>query len=213
MTVIFKDKKIIVLKTYKTGSTSLQHYLKNLFFDNDQVIFTDLTVGHETCQELKMIDTTFNDYKVLAVLRYPVQYMNSVYNQFIFEKIKQSKSIKLIRPIDKINQKLGFTIFYIWYCMIHKKKTNIVNANYNLIKTYPCKNLHIINYKRIKEIKRFIPEFINEDFKTYNFRKYTNRMFYETIPKFLRRKIVKDFEAEIELTYRCDYEEVFKKYT
>jgi len=213
MTVIFKDKKIIVLKTYKTGSTSLHHYLKNLFSDNDQVIFTDLVVGHETCQELKMIDIDFNDYTVLAVLRYPAQYMNSVYNQFIFEKIKQSKSIKLIRPIDRINKKLGFTIFYIWYCMIHKKKTNIVNANYNLIRTYPYKNLYIINYRRIKEIKRFIPEFVNEDFKTYRYRKYTNRMLFETIPYFLRRRIVKDFEAEIRLIWCNDYEEIFKKYS
>lgn len=214
MTIIFKDTKTILLKTYKTGSTSLHYYLYDLFKDNPEVVFTDLSIGHDTFIELhELIDFDVSDYTVVAITRYPLQYMNSVYNQFIFDKDKQAKSLKIIRLIDKISVKLGFIIFYIYFCMIHKKKTNIVNANLNLILTYPYKNLRIVNYFRINELKKYVPKFNLKDFRTYNFRKHSDRDILKVITKSFRKKIIKDFNPEIDLLTWCNYEKLYEKYS
>lgn len=214
MTIIFKDTKTILLKTYKTGSTSLHYYLYDLFKDNPEVIFTDLSVGHDTFIELyEHINFDISDYKIVATIRFPVSYMNSVYNQFIFDKDKQAKSLKIIRLIDKVSVKLGFIIFYIYFCMIQKKKTNIVNANFNLLLTYPYTNLCIINYFRLNELKKYIPNFNLNNFRTYNFRKHSDRDILKVIVKPFRKKIVKDFDPEIELLMACDYEKLYEKYS
>ena len=214
MTVIFRDTKTILLKTYKTGSTSLHYYLYDMFKDNPEVIFTDLSIGHDTFIELHdLINFDISDYKIVAVIRYPIQYMNSVYNQFIFDKDKQAKSLKIIRLIDKVSVKLGFILFYIYFCMIHKKKTNIVNANFSLILTYPYNNLHIVNYFRMNELKKYVPKFSLKDFRTYKLRKHSNRKLLNVIIKPFRQKILKDFKPEIDLLIWCEYEKLYEKYS
>lgn len=217
MTILIMDRKILILKTFKTGSTSLHLYFEKLSKTNPNIKVANVYSGHQTLDDLNLIfpdrNLDFREFKVIAVMRYPVQYMNSVYNQFIFEKEKQAKSLKIIRPLDKINKKLGFVFFWFWFCVINRKKTNIVNANYRLLKSYRECKIVTIQYQDFKKIESIIPEFDRKEYKKYQAKNYTKRDMFDVIPKYFRKKIIKLFIREIDLIRCCDnYEEIFKIY-
>jgi len=226
MTLILLDRETIILKTFKTGSTSLHQYLSSKLLDyqtynyythNKRIItkdfyFTSWLNGHESLEDLKNLGFNITDFSVIYIIRHPYDYCISCFNQIIHEMKYNNFLVKLFRKWYFKKRKLAFFIYYFIFTRLSKKH-KIKLSNYNLIKNNEYNNLIIIDYNYINDLQFFIKEFNPIEFSFFKYRNYVKydylKSHYRNREKFLT-KLVKFF---IKLEFKKEFKILNNRYS
>jgi len=212
MTIIFFEEEVILVKTFKTGSSSLHFYLMGKLLDDKEFInylkkdeamietkkylITDYMTGHERFEELrKLTDRDLSDFIIIGIVREPIGYVKSCFNQFLHDKVKQAKGVKLLRFISIYSRTLAYMFFYFYYIVLWKEKAGVVNANYKILETYNIDNVIVFDYDNLETLNKVLPKFDSEIFSMYDIRKYSNKK----VPSFFNRGIRKRFNLDRKL--------------
>lgn len=207
MTVVFFNHKTLLVKTFKTGSTSLHFYLAQRILNHsqmdeyilsehhhdDNILITSYISGHEPFHHIQLLTMeNLKDYRHVAIIRNPEDYVLSCFKQFLKEHLKNAKAIKVLRWLNKYSTHLSFSFFYFYHVKLFGNRINLRNANSRIIATYP--NPEIIDYDSLDSMN--LPYFDSIKFEEYNFRKYD---FNYKIPRLFKWLIRFDFKKDYKL--------------
>lgn len=216
MTIILKKQKLILVKTFKSGSTSLYHYLASKlltpeqlqeykskgFFENDEYVFTHYRHGHETYPQLvEKINFSLDDFTCIAVLRAVNKRLVSSFNQFMHEKMKlerwNGKTMKLIRFLYKKSfVRIAYLLFY-FRIMKSEGLRYLKTRQKHQLKSYLMQLPVIgIDYKEYYRLEDYLSCYNYVEHKKKKYREFKEKKL-KRIPRILRKKIKNEFSEDI----------------
>jgi len=187
MTIIFEKEKVIILKTVRTGSTSLQEY----YSFNPDVKITTYNSGHEPLNDLKKsYDFNECDFKFIFIYRNQIEYVVSLFNKIVGDKRYNTKMVNIIRWLENHSSKLAFIFFYLIFLRLTEQKYKFKSFTKEQYNSFKHLDLVVLNHKHISELKKYV-SFDYEKYKSFKFELFKPNNI-NIVPKFLINKIKKE---------------------
>lgn len=190
--IISHKYRFIYIRNPKTGSTSIENYLKRI--DPDCIYSDETTIpyGHQTYEQIKNIlsDKIFNNYYKFGFMRNPKdwfvsQYVNNMVLDYSHERFEQISLLlndgKLNVPDNNLIEPNDFIIFYIMLDKWFNTTSQLLWINEHLDFIGKFENL-IEDFEKIKKFLNInndeqLPKLNNNNSYNYQLSEETEKIF------------------------------------